>query len=61
MRDCPYFACKRGKVKKYLPSAPEGGASKRNCFYPLRARGTNPDDDDVGKSCNFCFSYMSSL
>ena len=46
MRDFPNFASRGLEAKQDPPSAPEDGAPKRNLFFALRARGSNPDDYD---------------
>ncbi|XP_015054764.1 uncharacterized protein LOC107001110 [Solanum pennellii] len=50
VRDCDNDSYRGGEAKQDPPSAPEGGAPKRNHIYAMRARGSKPDDeDDVDK------------
>ncbi|XP_015072516.1 uncharacterized protein LOC107016614 [Solanum pennellii] len=50
VRDCPTIAARGKEGKKVPPSVLDDDVPRKNRFYAIWAKGSKPDEDDVGKS-----------
>ena len=49
MRVCPTIAARGKEVKENPLSVPNDDVPKRSRFYAHLAKGSKPDEDDIGK------------